>query len=94
MLRAAVRAGTEIGKQVRRCVLKANVRPSDPLVRQAKVLMSKGQLVPDSMITELIRQRIRQPGSVTKRYSRGFPGETCAKAACMPPSTRQWCREI
>ena len=42
MLRAAIRAKTDIG-------------------RQAKVLMDKGELVPDEMIIGLVKERISHP---------------------------------
>ena len=54
MLRAAVKAGTELGKQ-------------------AKVLMDAGQLVPDSVIIGLVKERIKDPDCSKGFLFDGFP---------------------
>jgi adenylate kinase len=54
MLRAAVKAGTELGKQ-------------------AKVLMDSGQLVPDSVIIGLVKERIKDPDCSKGFLFDGFP---------------------
>ena len=54
MLRAAVKAGTELGKQ-------------------AKVLMDAGQLVPDSVIIGLVKERIKDPDCRKGFLFDGFP---------------------
>lgn len=54
MLRAAIRARTEIG-------------------HQAKVLMDKGELVPDEMIIGLVKERVTHPDCVTGFLLDGFP---------------------
>jgi adenylate kinase len=54
MLRAAVKAGTELGKQ-------------------AKVLMDSGQLVPDSVIIGLVKERIKDPDCRNGFLFDGFP---------------------
>jgi len=54
MLRAAVKAGTEPGKQ-------------------AKVLMDSGQLVPDSVIIGLVKERIKDPDCRKGFLFDGFP---------------------
>jgi adenylate kinase len=54
MLRAAVKAGTELGKQ-------------------AKVLMDSGQLVPDSVIIGLVKERIKDPDCRKGFLFDGFP---------------------
>jgi len=54
MLRAAIRAKTDIG-------------------RQAKVLMDKGELVPDEMIIGLVKERISHPDCKSGFLLDGFP---------------------
>lgn len=54
MLRAAIRAGSDIG-------------------RQAKVLMDKGELVPDEMIIGLVKERIAHPDCKPGFLLDGFP---------------------
>jgi len=54
MLRAAVKAGTELGKK-------------------AKVLMDAGQLVPDSVIIGLVKERIKDPDCRKGFLFDGFP---------------------
>jgi len=54
MLRAAVTAGTELGKQ-------------------ADSLMKAGQLVPDSVVIDLVKERISQPDAKNGFILDGFP---------------------
>lgn len=60
MLRAAVQAGTELG-------------------RRAKAIMDAGELVPDTIIFELVKQRIAQPDCANGFLLDGFP-RTIAQA--------------
>jgi len=54
MLRAAVKAGTDLG-------------------RQAQEFMKKGELVPDSVVIELIHERIQQEDALKGFILDGFP---------------------
>ena len=63
MLRAAIKAGTELG-------------------RKAKKLMDAGQLVPDDVILDLVRRRIREPDCAGGFLFDGFP-RTLAQAEAM-----------
>lgn len=60
MLRAAVSAGTELG-------------------RRAKSIMDAGELVPDELILELVRERLSQPDCAKGFLLDGFP-RTLAQA--------------
>lgn len=54
MLRAAMKAGTELGKQ-------------------AKSFIEQGALVPDSLIIDLVKERVAQPDCVKGYLLDGFP---------------------
>ena len=66
MLRAAIQAGTEVG-------------------RAAKMLMDRGELVPDEVIIELVKQRIARPDCVRGFLLDGFP-RTIPQAEAMKES--------
>jgi adenylate kinase len=66
MLRAAIQAGTEIG-------------------RAAKVLMDRGELVPDEVIVRLVQERIAKPDCVRGFLLDGFP-RTIPQAEAMKES--------
>jgi adenylate kinase len=63
MLRAAIKAGSELG-------------------RKAKSIMDAGQLVPDEVIINLVKQRITQPDCAAGFLFDGFP-RTIAQAEAM-----------
>lgn len=62
MLRAAVAAGTEVGKQ-------------------AKVIMDRGDLVPDEIVVGIIADRIEEPDCKTGFILDGFPRNTAQAEA-------------
>ncbi|HSN19390.1 MAG TPA: adenylate kinase [Usitatibacter sp.] len=69
MLRAAIQAGTELG-------------------RAAKVLMDRGELVPDDVIVGLVKERIAKPdcakGFLFDGFPRTIPQAEAMKAAEVP----------
>jgi len=66
MLRAAIQAGTEVG-------------------RAAKIVMDRGELVPDGVIIGLVKQRIAKPDCVRGFLLDGFP-RTIPQAEAMKDS--------
>jgi adenylate kinase len=66
MLRAAIQAGTELG-------------------RAAKVVMDRGELVPDAVIIEIVKERIARPDCVRGFLFDGFP-RTIPQAEAMRAS--------
>ncbi|HJT25438.1 MAG TPA: adenylate kinase [bacterium] len=54
-------------------MLRAAVKAGTPLGRQAQEFMKKGELVPDSVVIELIRERIQQKDATQGFILDGFP---------------------
>ncbi|MBD3224903.1 MAG: adenylate kinase [Caldithrix sp.] len=54
-------------------MLRAAAKSKSELGRQAKKLMSKGELVPDDLMLNLIKERIQQPDCVKGFILDGFP---------------------
>ena len=54
-------------------MLRASVRAGTPLGRQAQEFMKKGELVPDSVVIELIRERIKEGDAAKGFILDGFP---------------------
>ena len=54
-------------------MLRAAVKAGTPLGRQAQDFMKKGELVPDSVVIELIRERIQQSDAAKGFILDGFP---------------------
>jgi adenylate kinase len=54
-------------------MLRAAVKSGTPLGRQAQEFMNKGDLVPDSVVIELIRERIQQSDAANGFILDGFP---------------------
>lgn len=54
-------------------MLRAAVKAGTPLGRQAQEFMKKGELVPDSVVIELIRERIQQNDAAKGFILDGFP---------------------
>jgi len=65
VLRQAVKAGTELGKGR----FTKNRKPG----AKASVYMNKGELVPDELVTEIVRERITQPDCERGFILDGFP---------------------
>ena len=54
-------------------MLRSAVKAGSPLGRQAQEFMKKGELVPDTLVIELIRQRIQQQDAAEGFILDGFP---------------------
>lgn len=54
-------------------MLRAAVKRAEPLGVQAKQLMDSGKLVPDSLMIDMIRERIKQPDCAKGFILDGFP---------------------
>jgi adenylate kinase len=54
-------------------ILRAEVAAQSPLGIQAKAYMDKGELVPDSLILDMIRGRLSQPDAAKGWILDGFP---------------------
>jgi adenylate kinase len=54
-------------------LLRANVAKGTALGRQAKELMGRGELVPDSMVNEMVAARLKEPDAANGYILDGFP---------------------
>ncbi|HTE13866.1 MAG TPA: adenylate kinase [Burkholderiales bacterium] len=54
-------------------MLRSAIRAGSPLGVEAKSYMDKGALVPDQLVTELVKERIKQPDCATGFIMDGFP---------------------
>jgi adenylate kinase len=54
-------------------MLRAAVKAGTPLGAKARKYMDKGELVPDEIATELVKQRVKQPDCANGFISDGFP---------------------
>ncbi len=54
-------------------MLRAAIKAGTPLGMEAKKYMDKGELVPDPIATELVKQRIKQPDCANGFIIDGFP---------------------
>ena len=54
-------------------ILRQAITAQTPLGQKAKVYMDKGELVPDELILDLIRERLKQPDSSKGWVLDGFP---------------------
>jgi adenylate kinase len=54
-------------------ILRAEVQEQTPLGLQAKSYMNKGELVPDSLLLDMIRERLSQPDASQGWILDGFP---------------------
>jgi adenylate kinase len=60
-------------------LLRANVAQGTPLGKTAKEIMHRGELVPDSLVNEMVAVRLQQPDTVKGYILDGFP-RTIAQA--------------
>jgi len=60
-------------------LLRANVSQGTPLGKTAKEIMHRGELVPDSLVNEMVAVRLQQPDTVKGYILDGFP-RTLAQA--------------
>ena len=60
-------------------LLRANVAQGTPLGKMAKEIMHRGELVPDSLVNEMVAVRLQQPDTVKGYILDGFP-RTLAQA--------------
>jgi adenylate kinase len=60
-------------------LLRANVAQGTPLGKTAKEIMHRGELVPDSLVNEMVAVRLQQPDTVRGYILDGFP-RTLAQA--------------
>jgi adenylate kinase len=75
-------------------LLRANVTQGTPLGRTAKEIMGRGELVPDSLVNEMVAVRLGEPDTVNGYILDGFPrtlgqaswidGRIAAQAAALP----------
>jgi adenylate kinase len=54
-------------------LLRANVAKGTPLGKEAKELMGRGELVPDSMVNEMVAVRLKEPDAANGYILDGFP---------------------
>jgi adenylate kinase len=54
-------------------MLRAAIKAGTPLGREAKGYMDKGELVPDRVVIELVRQRVKEPDCARGFIVDGFP---------------------
>jgi adenylate kinase len=54
-------------------LLRANVAKGTPLGKVAKEIMQRGQLVPDSLVDEMVAVRLQQPDTASGYILDGFP---------------------
>jgi len=54
-------------------LLRANVAQGTPLGRTAKEIMGRGELVPDSLVNEMVAVRLQEPDTASGYILDGFP---------------------
>lgn len=54
-------------------ILRAAIQQNSDLGRSVKAIVDSGQLVPDEVVTELVRERIKQPDCVNGFLLDGYP---------------------
>ena len=54
-------------------LLRANVAQGTPLGKIAKEIMDRGELVPDSLVNEMVAARLQEPDTVRGYILDGFP---------------------
>ena len=83
-------------------LLRANVAQGTPLGKTAKEIMHRGELVPDSLVNEMVAVRLQQPDTANGYILDGFP-RTLAQAhwldgrlarAPVKAGTRRWKHDL
>ena len=59
-------------------LLRANVAQGTPLGKVAKEIMGRGELVPDSLVNEMVAVRLQEPDTVKGYILDGFPADSGA----------------
>ena len=54
-------------------MLRAAIKEGTPLGKEAKLYMDRGELVPDPLVIELVKERIKQPDAAKGFIIDGFP---------------------
>lgn len=74
-------------------ILRANVRDNTDLGRQARPYMDRGDLVPDSLILDMMADRLSQPDAAEGYILDGFP-RTVAQAEALEQRLQQMDRAL
>ena len=69
-------------------ILRAAVREGTPLGLRAKGYMDRGELVPDELVVELVRERLQRPDCAGGFILDGFP-RTVAQAEALEDALRE-----
>lgn len=74
-------------------ILRAAVREGTPLGLRAKGYMDRGELVPDELVVELVRERLQRPDCAGGFILDGFP-RTVAQAEALEDALREQGRAL
>jgi adenylate kinase len=74
-------------------MLRAAVASGTPLGREVKPILDRGELVPDELMIDLIRDRLEEPDAAEGFILDGFP-RTMAQADALEPMLREIGREL
>ena len=66
-------------------MLRAAVKAGTPLGKEARQYMDKGSLVPDRIVIELVKERVKRPDCARGFIVDGFP-RTIAQGEALPPA--------
>lgn len=74
-------------------IFRDNIRNTTPLGTVARGYMDKGELVPDDVVTEMVRERLTRDDCSKGFILDGFP-RTVAQARALDEMLREWGRSI